>query len=189
MQSDGRKTIPTFREWGKRYLDLPEVQALRSYQKHVTTVNDRLIPFFGDQLLTDLQAHDVKAYRANPLRADGKPAALSRVNWDHAVLKAMLNKAIQRDLLEVNAASEVSLPTPRNERDRILADDEWTRLYHEAADHLKPIILVAYRLDMRNSEIVNLTWDRVDRERGVIGLRALDRKTRRPRQIPMTADV
>ncbi len=155
----------------------------------MTTVNDRLIPFFGDQLLTDLQAHDVEVYRANRLRADGKPAALSTVIWDHAVLKAMLNKAIQRDLLEVNAASKVSLPTPRNERDRILADDEWTRLYHEVADHLRPIILVAYRVGMRYGEIVNLTWDRVDRERGVISWRALDTKTRRPRQIPMTADV
>ena len=42
---------------------------------------------------------------------------------------------------------------------------------------------------MRNGKIVNLTWDRVDRERGVISLRVLDTKTRRPRQIPMTADV
>jgi len=126
---------------------------------------------------------------ANRLRADGKPAALSTVNWDHAVLKGMLNKAIQRDLLEVNAASEVSLPTPRNEQDHILADDEWTRFYDEAADHLKPIILVACRVGTRYGEIVNLSWDRVDRERGVISLRALDTKTRRPRQILMTADV
>ncbi len=31
VQSDGQKKIPTFREWGKRYLDLPKVKARRSY--------------------------------------------------------------------------------------------------------------------------------------------------------------
>jgi hypothetical protein len=34
----------------------------------------------------------------------------------------------------------------------------------------KPILLVAYRLRTRYSEIVRLTWDRVDRERGLITL-------------------
>ena len=52
------------------------------------------------------------------------------------------------------------------------------RLYSEAADHLKPILLVAYRLGMRYSEIVQLTWDRVDRERGLITLRSIDTKTK-----------
>jgi integrase len=189
VKSERIAKVPMFREWAKRYLDLPEVKALRSYDKHVTTVMNRLVPFFGDRLLTDIRAHDVEAYRAGRTRGDGEAAAISTTNWDHAVLKAMLNKAIKRDLLTVNPAKKVSLPDPQNERDRILTADEWTRLYAEAADHLKPIMLVAYRVGMRYSEIVRLTWDRVDRERGLITLRAIDTKTKRPRQVPMTADV
>jgi hypothetical protein len=38
---------------------------------------------------------------------------LSTVNWDHAVLKAMLNKAVQRDLITVTPASKVTLPNPK----------------------------------------------------------------------------
>ena len=187
--SDSKTKVPTFREWAKRYLELPEVRGLRYFDKHKRTVNDWLVPFFGDRLLSKIKVSDVEAYRAGRMRDDGKAAALSTVNWDHAVLKVMLNKALQRDLLMVNPACKVSMPNPQNERDRILSEDEWKRLYDEAAPHLKPILLVAYRLGMRYSEIVNLTWDRVDRERGLITLRAIDTKTKQLRQVPMTADV
>ena len=44
--------------------------------------------------------------------------------------------------LEVNGAKKVALPDPKNERDRILSEEEWGRLYEVAAPHLKPILLV-----------------------------------------------
>jgi integrase len=105
------------------------------------------------------------------------------------VLKTLLRKAVKRSYIAANPASNVALPDPQNERDRILTAEEWTRLYAEAANHLKPILLVAYRLGMRYSEVVGLTWDRVDLHRCLITLRAIDTKTKHPRQVPMTADV
>lgn len=179
----------TFREWAGRYLDLPEVKGLRSYKNHVETVNVRLVPFFGDRRLTDISVDDVESIRASRVKKNGQPAALSTVNWDHAVLKAMLNKAMKRGLLTSNPASRVSLPNPHNERDRILTVEEWTALYAEATDHLKPILLTGYRLGLRLGEILALTWDRVDREKGLLTLRAIDTKTKQPRKVPMTADL
>lgn len=189
IQSERRAKVPTFREWAKRYLELEEIKALRSYPNHVETVARRLVPFFGDRLLTDLTEDDVRAYRAGRTRKDGKPAAISTINWDHAVLKELLYKAVGRKLLPTNPAADVPIPDPQNERDRILSDGEWTRLYAEANAHLKPVLLTAYRLGLRFGEIVNLSWDRVDGERGLITLRALDTKTRKPRRVPMTADL
>jgi hypothetical protein len=58
-----------------------------------------------------------------------------------------------------------------------------------AGEHLKPVLLTAYRLGLRLGEILSLTWDRVDRERGLITLRAIDTKTKQPRRVPMTADL
>jgi integrase len=89
----------------------------------------------------------------------------------------------------MNPASAVPLPNPHNERDRILADFEWTRLYEAAKPHLKPVLLMAYHLGQRFGEIVNLTWDRVDLKRGFVTLRAVDTKTKKPRQIPLTEMV
>ena len=38
-------------------------------------------------------------------------------------------------------------------------------------------------------ELLSLTWDRVDLQRGIITLRGIDTKTKKPRQIPLTPPV
>jgi integrase len=81
------------------------------------------------------------------------------------------------------------MPNPQNERDRVLSDEEWSRLFQAAKLHLQPVLLTAYQLGQRFSEIVGLTWDRVDVKRGFITLRALDTKTKTARQVPLTPDV
>ncbi|MEO7860429.1 MAG: site-specific integrase, partial [Nitrospirales bacterium] len=111
---------------------------------------------------------------------------MATINADHACFKHMLSVAERRGLVASNAAKKVPLPDPQNERDRVLVEDEWYRLYNAAAAHLKPILLVAYHLGPRVSEILKLTWDRVDLHRGFIKLRGVDTKTGEPRLVPMT---
>ncbi len=67
--------------------------------------------------------------------------SLQTINNDHTVLKHCLNVGVRRGLFTVNTASQVPLPDPHNERDRVLSDEEWTRLYEVAKPHLKPILL------------------------------------------------
>ena len=108
---------------------------------------------------------------------------------DHVVLKHCLTVAIRRGLLQVNPATRVPLPDPQNARDRVLTEEEWSRLYHVAKPHLRPVLLTAYQLGQRLSEIVGITWDRIDLKGGFITLRSQDTKTKKPRQVPMTSDV
>jgi integrase len=178
-----------FNEWGKAYLAFEEIRRLRSYKDREDIVLHQLIPFFGGKLLTEIKASDVENYRAQRRKRNGSVPALQTVNNDHIVLKHSLNVAIRRGLLTVNPASQVCVPDPHNERDRVLTDEEWARLYECALPHLKPILLVAYHLGQRLGEILSLTWDRVDLQRGLIALRAIDTKTRKPRQVPMTPAV
>ncbi|TKS61969.1 MAG: hypothetical protein EWM72_00096 [Nitrospira sp.] len=66
----------TFRAWGEKYLDMPEVKNLRSYRDRVDKVRLHLIPFFSDHLLTDLTADDVDDYRAKRTLQNGKAPPL-----------------------------------------------------------------------------------------------------------------
>lgn len=181
--------IVTFKEWGEQYLQLEEVRRLRSYKDRVEIVENQLIPFFGGKALSDIKPVDVEAYRAQRRKRDGTVPCLQTINNDHIVFKHCLNVAIRRGLLLTNPASSVPLPDPHNERDRVLSEEEWTRLYQSAKSHLKPVLLLAYHLGQRFGEIVNLTWDRVDLQRGFITLRAIDTKTKKPRRIPLTPAV
>lgn len=171
------------------YLELEEVKSLRSFVGRSHSVKTHLIPFFGGKVLGEIKPADVEAFRCQRKRPNGKPASIQTINHDHVALKHCLNVAIRRGLLQANAASRVPLPNPRNERDRVLTDDEWGKLYCKAKPHLKPVLLLAYQLRQRFSEIVSLTWNRVDLKRGFITLRSVDTKANTGRQVPMTPDV
>jgi integrase len=178
-----------FKDWAKSYLQLEEVKTLSSVVGRSYSIETHLVPFFGGKLLSEIKPKDVEAFRAQRKKANGKPASVQTINHDHIALKHCLNVAIRRGLLQNNPATRVPMPNPHNERDRILTEDEWSKLYLKAKVHIRPVLLTAYQLGQRFNEIVNLTWDRVDMKRGFITLRALDTKSKSARQIPMTPDV
>ena len=179
----------TFKEWGETYLALEEVKRLRSYKERNHAVTLQLIPFFGSKAITEITPEDVEAYRGQRKKRNGRPVKLGTINNDHIILKHCLNIARRKGLLTINPASLVPIPCAHNERDRILSADEWHRLHDAAAPHLKPMLLTAYHLGQRLGELVSLTWDRVDLHRGIITLRSVDTKTKKPRQIPLTLPV
>lgn len=179
----------TLKEWGEAYLELEEIQRLRSRKDRVNVVRLQLIPFFGKKHLTAITPEDIEAYRAQRKKWNGQPVRLQTINNDHIILKHCLNVARRKRLLTTNPATLVPIPCANNERDRVLTVVEWEQLYEEAAPHLKPILLTAYHLGQRLGEILNLTWDRVDLHRGIITLRGVDTKTNKPRQVPMTPPV
>ena len=178
-----------FKDWAKTYLDLESVRALRTYQDRIEIMERQLIPFFGSKIMTEIRPADIEQYRGQRLKRNGMPARLQTINNDHVVLKHCLNVAVRRGLLVGNPASRVPMPNPQNERDRVLSAEEWDSLYGVAKPHLKPVLLLAYQLGQRLSEIVGLTWDRVDLKREFIALRSIDTKTKKPRQVPMTPFV
>ena len=115
--------------------------------------------------------------------------SLQTINNDHTVLKHTLSVAERRGLIEVNVAKKVKMPDPKNERDRVLNEEEWGKLYDRAGSRLKPILLLAYQLGMRLGEILGLTWDRVDLQRGFITLTERDTKNGESRLVPLTTSV
>jgi integrase len=189
QESSERAKPVLFKEWAKTYLDLEEVKSLRSFVGRSHSVEGHLVPFFGGKILSEIRPQDVEEFRRQRMKSDGNLASVQTVNHDHIALKHCLNVAIRRGLLQSNPASKVPMPNPQNERDRVLSDEEWSRLFQAAKLHLRPVLLTAYQLGQRFSEIVGLTWDRVDVKRGFITLRSLDTKTKTARQVPLTPDV
>jgi len=187
IKSEKTKCL-SFAEWGAKYLELESVKKLRSYRDRVHTVQLQLIPFFGKKPLNEILPEDVETYRAQRMRRDGRKPSLGTINNDHIILKHVFSVAERRGIVIVNPAKKVPIPDADNERDRVLIEDEWQSLYEAAAPHIKPILLIAYQLGPRLGEIMKLTWDRVDLQRGFIKLRSTDTKTKEARLVPLTED-
>ncbi len=121
-----------FKEWARTYLELEEVKTLRSFVGRRHSVETHLIPFFGGKLLSQIRPQDVEGFRAQRRKPNGEAASVQTINHDHIALKHCMNVAIRRGLLQSNPAARVPLPNPHNERDRVLNEEEWGRLYGEA---------------------------------------------------------
>ena len=184
-----RSTPVRFSEWALTYLSLPDVKALSTFQDRYESVHYQLIPFFGIALLGDITPGDIEGFRIQRRLRNGEVPSMATVNADHAFVKHILSIAERRGLVTSNAAKRVPMQDPKNERDRVLSSEEWDGLYAAAAEHIKPVLLMAYHLGPRLGEILNLTWDRVDLHRGFIKLRSVDTKTKEPREVPLTPMV
>lgn len=181
-----------FKDLAAWYLDLPEMQAKRIYDRDRQSLN-RLLPFFGDRLLKGITPAPVEAYRQRRLgqpsgRAPYGPTKPASVNGELAVFKTISAKGIKNDKVEKNPAQGLKLLKENNERNRILSPDEYIRLVALCPPHIESIVKLAYHTGMRQGEILNLTWGQVDVKEGFIKLEAWDTKTRAPRLVPLTRE-
>ena len=147
--------------------------------------------FFGEDTIADgLRRRDVEAFVDYLLRTyrspRGKPISADTVNHYLATLRSAFNRAVDEELLQSSPAKKVAdLPT-NNQRERIVTQTELRLLLGLASPEMKLGILIAYDTAMRQGEIWDLTWDRVDLKAAVVSLRAGDTKTSRARRVPLT---
>ena len=182
-----------FKDLAAWYLDLPEVKAKRSYKRDRELVA-RLLPHFGGRLLKDIAPAMVEAYRQQRLsepsgRTPQHLTAPATVNREVACLKCIFNKAVKNDKAERNPAQGVKHLKENNERHRVLTLEEYARLLAHCTATLKPIVKMAYHTGMRQGEILNLIWDRVDLKEGFIRLQPEDCKTKEGRDVYLNREM
>lgn len=138
---------------------------------------------FGGMLLDEITPLDIEKYKS----ARRKLVGPATVNKELACFKTMFSKAVIWNLATENPVKRVSLFREPPGRVRYLSRDEIDRLLFEAADHLKPIIIVALFTGMRKSEILKLTWRDIDFDHRLIYVR--NSKNGSAREIPMAREV
>jgi integrase len=108
-----------------------------------------------------------------------------------------LELPIRRDLLAItcgitdkNPCRKVAPFPENNKRIRYLLDEEKSRLFEVLVDkraHLRDIVTVAIGTGMRRGDQLNLRWEKVDFQRGVIYVP--NSKTGNDYSVPMNEDV
>jgi integrase len=72
-----------------------------------------------------------------------------------------------------------------NVRMKVLTPEEFSKLIDACPLHIQSVVMVAYYMGLRRSEIVNLEWREVDLQKGFIRLSAERTKTDTSRAIPI----
>jgi integrase len=143
----------------------------------------------GNQVAMHLTVEDIDWYREERSEEEtvrgGPPSPASR-NREVALLRRMLNWAVEAKLLTFNPIPKVSMEDEKNVRWVMVEEKTFAGLLEVAEQPLRPIILTAYDTGMRRGEILMLRWPHVDLRSGVIRLQAQDTKTNEARVIVLT---
>lgn len=128
-----------------------------------------LRPFFEKMKASAISSATVKDYVS--LRI-GEGAKNATINRELAYLKRMLNLGAQQTPPKVDRVPFIPMLKENNTRKGFFEPEEFVALMAVLPDDLKAMVMFAYQTGWRRSEITELTWDRVDLNRGVARLEA-----------------
>jgi integrase len=186
---NAKATYDKLSQW---YLQLSQIKAKRSYGRDEISI-ETLGRFFSGKRVSDLTSNLVEEYRHKRLSEEScrkqktKPAT---VNREIACLRHMMNLAEQEGKIDsVPFKGKIKALKENNVRTRILSRDEYVELLQHCPHHTQQIVKMAYYTAMRQGEILNLTWNKVDLASGVIRLKPEDTKSNEGRIIPLSPEI
>lgn len=181
-----------------------EDKAGRRIAENMGWTGRAVLPFFGDRKPDEISDKTCRAYVAQRrtakrgsaaqqarLEKAGKPPALGvadgTIRTELNQLRAALLWAEKQKL--IGRAPAIEMPSAPVARERHLTRREFDRLLDAAEmPHLRLYLLLAISTAGRNAALLELTWDRVDFERGLIflGPRHVLRPQKGRATVPMT---
>jgi integrase len=184
----------TLGELCKWYVDLPDVKKKRTYKKEFSSMKNLKRILGENTKIRDITPGKVEIYQSKRLSEDsprhlGKKMRPSTVNREIACLKGMINRGVRHQKLNSNPIATSKRLSENNVREKVLSQEEFEKLVEACPQHLRPVVIVAYYLGMRKSEILFLTWDEVDLDKGFINLSEDLTKTKVGRHIPLHPTV
>jgi integrase len=140
---------------------------------------------FGDYLLTAVSPRSLSEYK---VRRRDEGAAPNTVNNELRLLSHAYNLAVREwEWVEFNPVSRVSKERVNNQVERWLTHEEERTLLAVCPQWLREIIIFAVNTGLRQSEILDLTWDRVDLFRKTLVI--LEQKNRGKDTLPLNAQA
>lgn len=138
-----------------------------------------ILPHFGEYRPDQITTEQCRAY-ASKRQFEGRKQGTVHTELGH--LRSALRFAQQQRMID--HAPHIERPTKPAPKERYLEAPEIAKLIEcTSAPHIKLAVLLLLGTAGRVSAVLELTWDRVDLDRGVINLRLESDQTRKGRAI------
>jgi len=168
----------TLSELGVKYMDFAKANK-RSWLRDQQILG-HLSDAFGSKLLTNITALPIEQYKIDRLEA----VSPATVNRELAGLKRLFNVAEQWGLYRGrNPVKGIRFLAEDNLKLRTLSEKEEAALIECCSPYLQDLVVFAIHTGLRLGEILNLRWEEVDVDHGVIKM--LVKKNRRVLEVPL----
>jgi integrase len=138
----------------------------------------------ADKSLSSLSPGDIEKFRDSRTRT-GVSAAT--VRQDVKAIHSVLSTARRQGLILYNPAEAIDLPRSKSLAREVFTPDEVRTLLEVAPPQWKTAILLGYYTGQRISDVVSLSWDKVDLAEGVIFY--TQTKTGRRVEVPIHSEL
>jgi len=170
----------TFSEFSQIYINDYAMTVKRSWRGDKCRLGI-LDPYFKDVYLDEITPLMIQKCLAWRLKSGNSKSSANRYL---ALLKKMLNLAVEEGYLETNPAAKIKLfPEKDRLKERILTEEEEARLLSASYPVLRSALIVALNTGMRHGEILGLRWDQIDLKKMTLTVEKT--KSGRPRTIPL----
>jgi integrase len=148
-----------FTEFSQIYINDYAMTVKRSWRSDKSRLGI-LEPYFKDVYLDEIIPLMIQKGLAWRLKSGNSKSSANRYL---ALLKKMFSLAIEEGYLETNPAAKIKKSSEKDRlKERVLTEDEETRLKSASYPVLRSIISVAVHTGMRLQEILSLRWAQVD---------------------------
>lgn len=129
-------------------------------------IEKHIIPMLGKIKLVDLKPlHIQNFYNTERKKGYSEKTILQ----EHRILHRAFKKAVGEGLIPKNPCDSVDAPSPEEYKPTIYTEEEFLLLLDKLKGHpMEAIILIAGMCGLRRGELLALTWDDIDLEKGII---------------------
>lgn len=159
----------------------------RSMREDARLIRVELLPHWAQRRIAEISKADVLAILDKT--ADRAPIMANRLL---ALVRKLFNWSQERGYIETSPCAGVRAPSKERARDRVLSDDEVSRLL-PAFDALGypfgPLFRIALLTGQRIGEVAGMRWDEINIEQGVWELSGERVKSGRRHVLPLAGPV
>jgi len=175
-----RKGRIGFTEFSKMFIDDYAKNVKRSWRSDKSRLGN-LERYFKDIYLDEVTPLMIQKSLAWRLKSGNSKSTANRYL---ALLKKLFSLAIEEGYLETNPAAKIKKSSEKDLlKERVLTEDEETRLKSASYPVLRSIISVALHTGMRLQEILSLRWAQVDLDEMILTVERT--KSGKARTIPL----
>ncbi|MES9942732.1 MAG: tyrosine-type recombinase/integrase [Candidatus Thiodiazotropha sp. 6PLUC7] len=139
----------------------------KTWNKDVSKLNKRIIPKWGKMRLDTLTTRQIESFHSS-LKTERTPATANRYL---ALIKRMLNLAIEWGYIDKNPAQHIKLFKENNERTDWLNNNQIKALLTACSDYNDPYIAALFPFLLftgaRLGEALNAQWSNIDTDRSM----------------------